>query len=56
MRFEEAPVTVHYTEYSLAKGQKMRDAVKVSTDILYAKLDPLRLRANSRHLDNPGSS
>ncbi len=36
MRFEEAPVTVHYTEYSLAKGQKMRDAVRVLTDILYA--------------------
>jgi glycosyltransferase involved in cell wall biosynthesis len=36
LRFEEAPVTVHYTEYSLAKGQKMRDAFRILTDILYA--------------------
>lgn len=34
--FVEAPVTIHYTEYSLAKGQKMRDAFRILTDILYA--------------------
>jgi hypothetical protein len=36
LRFEEAPVTVHYTEYSLAKGQKMEEAFRILTDILYA--------------------
>jgi glycosyltransferase involved in cell wall biosynthesis len=36
LRFAEAPVTVRYTEYSLAKGQKMKDAFRVLTDILYA--------------------
>lgn len=36
LRFDEAPVTVHYTEYSLAKGQKMRGAIEILTDILYA--------------------
>jgi glycosyltransferase involved in cell wall biosynthesis len=36
LRFAEAPVTVRYTEYSLAKGQKMGDAFRVLTDILYA--------------------
>jgi len=36
LRFAEAPVTVRYTEYSLAKGQKMKDALRVLTDILYA--------------------
>ena len=36
LRFAEAPVTVRYTEYSLAKGQKMQDAFRVLTDILYA--------------------
>jgi len=35
LHFEEAPVTVHYTDYSLAKGQKMEDAFRVLTDILY---------------------
>jgi glycosyltransferase involved in cell wall biosynthesis len=37
LRFAEAPVTVHYTEYSLAKGQKMKDAVRIVTDLLYAR-------------------
>ncbi len=36
LHFEEAPVTIHYTRYSLAKGQKMRDAARILTDILYA--------------------
>jgi len=36
LRFAEAPVTVRYTEYSLAKGQKMQDAFRILTDILYA--------------------
>jgi len=35
LRFEEAPVTVHYTDYSLAKGQKMEDAFRVLTAIFY---------------------
>ena len=36
LHFEEAPVTIRYTRYSLAKGQKMRDAARILTDILYA--------------------
>ncbi len=37
LRFAEAPVTVEYTEYSLAKGQKMKDAARIVSDILYAR-------------------
>jgi glycosyltransferase involved in cell wall biosynthesis len=36
LHFEEAPVTIHYSRYSLAKGQKLRDAARILTDILYA--------------------
>jgi polyprenyl-phospho-N-acetylgalactosaminyl synthase len=36
--FAEAPVTVRYTEYSLAKGQKMWGALRVLADIFYASM------------------
>jgi len=36
LRFAEAPVTVHYTEYSLGKGQKITGIFRVLLDILYA--------------------
>ncbi len=34
----EAPVTVLYTEYSLAKGQKLGNALHVCADLLLARL------------------
>ena len=37
LRFDEAPVTVRYTEYSLAKGQKVSGLFKVLADIFYAR-------------------
>jgi glycosyltransferase involved in cell wall biosynthesis len=37
LRFAEAPVTVHYTEYSLDKGQRMTGVFRVLLDILYAR-------------------
>jgi glycosyltransferase involved in cell wall biosynthesis len=36
LRYAEAPVTVRYTGYSLAKGQKMTGAFRVLADLLYA--------------------
>jgi len=37
LRYAEAPVTVRYTEYSLAKGQKVSGLFKVLLDIFYAR-------------------
>ena len=37
MHFEEAPVTVRYTEYSLRKGQKVSGMFRVLLDIFYAR-------------------
>jgi glycosyltransferase involved in cell wall biosynthesis len=37
LRFAEAPVVVRYTEYSLAKGQKVSGLFKVLLDIFYAR-------------------
>jgi glycosyltransferase involved in cell wall biosynthesis len=37
LRFAEAPVTVRYTDYSLAKGQKLKDTVRILADLLYAR-------------------
>jgi glycosyltransferase involved in cell wall biosynthesis len=37
LRFAEAPVTVRYTEYSLAKGQKISGMFRVLLDIFYAR-------------------
>ncbi len=36
--FCEVPVTVHYTEYSLAKGQKIGDFIKILFKLLVHKL------------------
>lgn len=38
LRFVEVPVTVHYTAYSLAKGQKLSDALAVLLDLFARKL------------------
>jgi glycosyltransferase involved in cell wall biosynthesis len=38
LRFAEAPVTIRYTEYSLAKGQKVSGLFKILLDIFYARL------------------
>lgn len=37
LRYAEAPVTVRYTEYSLAKGQKISGMFRVLADIFYAR-------------------
>jgi len=37
LHFEEAPVTVRYTEYSLRKGQKVSGMFRVLLDIFYAR-------------------
>jgi glycosyltransferase involved in cell wall biosynthesis len=38
LRFAEAPVTIRYTEYSIAKGQKVSGFFKILLDIFYARL------------------
>lgn len=35
--YEEAPVTVHYTNYSRGKGQSSRDSIKVLFDLVLLK-------------------
>ena len=37
LRFAEAPVALRYTKYSLAKGQKIEDGLRILFDIFYAK-------------------
>lgn len=36
LRFAEAPVTVEYTDYSLGKGQKIEDGLRILLDMFYA--------------------
>jgi hypothetical protein len=36
--FVEVPVHIEYTEYSLGKGQKNRNAVKILGELIYKKL------------------
>jgi polyprenyl-phospho-N-acetylgalactosaminyl synthase len=38
LRFVEVPVTVHYTEYSLAKGQKLSNSFHILMDLLLSGL------------------
>jgi polyprenyl-phospho-N-acetylgalactosaminyl synthase len=38
LRYVERPVTIEYTAYSLAKGQKMRDAVFILLDLFARRL------------------
>jgi hypothetical protein len=38
LRYVERPVTVEYTAYSLAKGQKLRDAIPILIDLLTLRL------------------
>jgi glycosyltransferase involved in cell wall biosynthesis len=38
LRYAEAPVTILYTEYSLAKGQKLGNAFHILNDLLLARL------------------
>jgi glycosyltransferase involved in cell wall biosynthesis len=37
MRIEEHPVTVHYTDYSVAKGQRSLNAVNILLDLLLGR-------------------
>jgi glycosyltransferase involved in cell wall biosynthesis len=37
-RYKEVPVTIRYTEYSLAKGQRLSDAVRIGVHVLLDKL------------------
>ena len=37
-RFREVGVTVHYTEYSLAKGQRSSNAVRIALQMIAGKL------------------
>jgi len=37
MRIKEYPVTIHYTEYSIAKGQRSLNAVNVLLDLLMGR-------------------
>jgi hypothetical protein len=38
LRYVERPVTVEYTAYSLAKGQRMRDGVLILLDLFARRL------------------
>jgi len=38
LRYVEVPVTIHYSEYSLAKGQSLGDAVTILFDLLARRL------------------
>jgi hypothetical protein len=38
LRYVEVPVTIDYTEYSLAKGQRTGDFVMILLDLLAGKL------------------
>jgi hypothetical protein len=38
LRYVEAPVTIRYTEYSMAKGQRPLDAIAILWDIFTAGL------------------
>jgi glycosyltransferase involved in cell wall biosynthesis len=39
LRWTEAPVTIRYTDYSLAKGQRSSAAVRIVVDLLVARLN-----------------
>jgi hypothetical protein len=38
LKYVEAPVTIDYTEYSLAKGQRIGDAVTIVMDLVARRL------------------
>ena len=38
LRYVEAPVTVEYSAYSLAKGQTLQDALMILTDLFARRL------------------
>ena len=40
MPFREVPVQIHYTEYSLGKGQPSRNALKIVVQYLLGKVLP----------------
>jgi glycosyltransferase involved in cell wall biosynthesis len=37
-RYSEVPVTVHYTDYSLAKGQRSANALRIAIQVLLEKM------------------
>ena len=38
LRWAESPVTVRYTDYSIAKGQRARGAVRILLDLVVGRL------------------
>lgn len=38
MKYEEVPVHIHYTDYSLAKWQKNSNSIKLAMEMIYKKL------------------
>jgi hypothetical protein len=38
LRHIEVPVSIRYTEYSLAKGQRISDAIQVLSEMLVGKI------------------
>jgi hypothetical protein len=38
LRWREVPVTVRYSDYSLAKGQRSSDSVRIAAQVLLDKL------------------
>jgi polyprenyl-phospho-N-acetylgalactosaminyl synthase len=38
LRWVEAPVTIRYTEYSVAKGQRSSAALRIVVDLMVGKL------------------
>lgn len=38
LKYKEVPVTIKYTEYSLGKGQKLSDTIKILKDLFWGKI------------------
>ena len=38
LKWEEAPVTILYTDYSIAKGQRLSNSVRILEDLFMARL------------------
>ena len=38
MKYKEVPITVIYSEYSMAKWQKISNATKIAKNLLYKKI------------------
>jgi hypothetical protein len=38
MKYEEVPVNIHYTDYSLGKWQKNSNSIKLAMEMIYKKI------------------